>query len=137
MKFIIGPLLDKIGFLKTELLLFILSFIGYLSYFVVKGEVLFFTTALCGIFCATNMVLMPLFARDQVGEECFQQILPWMTTLGAAISSLSNTLYGFIFDFQGNYNLMFMLCILSIVVSFALILLIKRIEFRYVNAEQE
>lgn len=133
MRFLIGPLLDMAGYVKTELVLFIFTIVGYVSYFIFEGNILFFTTALCGIYCSTNMVVMPLFAREQVGEKNFQIILPWMMTAGGAISSLSNTLYGYLFDKSGNYDLMFIICILSVTVSFSLIIFIKLIERKKKN----
>ncbi len=131
MKFLIGPLYEKIGFMKSEILLFILSITGFFAYFICSGSVLYFTTSLCGIYCATNVVLMPLLAREEIGEIQFQKILPWMTTTGAALSSISNNLYGMIYDRYQNYDLMFALCILSIICSFALIVLIKHLGKNY------
>ena len=115
------------GELKTETLIMILSLIGYFCYFFLTGNILFFTTALCGIYCATNMVLMPLLAREELGEDRFQTVLPWITTAGAAASSISNTIYGFIFDIFGNYDLMFILCMIGIIASYLILIIIKRL----------
>ncbi len=125
MKFLIGPLYEKIGLMKSEILLFVLSVAGFSAYFVCRGTILYFTTSLCGIYCATNVVLMPLLAREEVGESKFQQILPWMTTTGAALSSISNNLYGIIYDTFQSYDLMFVLCIIGMCCSFCLIIVIK------------
>lgn len=128
-KLFIGPLYDRIGFFKTTFVLFVLSVVGYAGYFIFSGPALYLTTALCGIYCATTaMVLVPLFAREQVGEDRFVRILPWMTTIGGAISSLSNTLYGYLFDYTGNYEFMFIICIVSIVISFAMLVIVNNIK---------
>lgn len=128
-KFVIGSVLEKLGFLKTVILLAVLSVIGYAGYFFLSGSALYFTTALCGIYCSTTaMVLLPLFAREQVGEERFERILPWMTTIGGAVSSMSNTLYGYLFDASGNYFGMFGICIAAILVSVAAIAIICTIK---------
>lgn len=127
MKFLVGPISDRIGLMKTETLIMILSLIGYFCYFFLTGNILFFTTALCGIYCATNMVLMPLLAREELGEDRFQTVLPWITTAGAAASSISNTIYGFIFDIFGNYDLMFILCMIGIIASYLILIIIKRL----------
>ena len=126
MKFILGPILDKIGIMKTELLMAALSIFGYTAYFFFGGVALLATTTLCGIFCATNTVLLPLFAREKIGEANFIKILPIMTTIGSAISSLSNTLYGYIFDNFGNYNLMFIICIAGILLSYTTIVIVNK-----------
>lgn len=121
-KFIIGPIMDRLGFLKTVALLAIVSVLGYAGYFFLSGKALYFTTALCGIYCATvAMVLLPLFAKELVGEKVFERILPWMTTIGGAVSSVANTLYGVLFDSYGTYTMMFSICIISIMVSFLII----------------
>lgn len=125
MKFLIGPLYDKIGLMKSEIILFLCSVMGFAAYFICRGPVLYFTTACCGIYCATNAVLMPLLAREEVGEDRFQKILPWMTSIGAAFSSVSNNIYGIMYDRYQNYNIMFAMCIISIVCSFVLIIVIK------------
>lgn len=124
---IIGPLLDKLGFIKVECMLLFLSIGGFLGYFAFTGNMLFVTTALCGMYCATNAVIMPLFAREQFGEEQSQKILPWLVTIGAASSSVSNSIYGYLFDWLGNYNLMFIICIFGAICSFGLLMIIKRI----------
>lgn len=135
MKFLIGPLYERIGFMKSEMILLILSAAGFLSYFIFSGSVLYFTTSLCGIYCATNVVLMPLFAREEVGEQQFQKILPWMTTMQVALSSISNSLYGIIYDTCKNYDWMFILCIFSIICSFSLIVFIKYSGQRQISEE--
>lgn len=128
-KLLIGPLYDRIGFIRTAFVLLLLSVAGYIGYFVLSGSALFFTTALCGVYCATTaMVLVPLFAREQVGEERFVRILPWMTTIGGAISSLSNTAYGYLFDYTGNYESMFTICIASIIISFVALVAVENIK---------
>lgn len=124
-KFLIGPIYEKKGIIKCEMILAILSMIGFLAYFIFKGPILYLTTSLCGIYCATNVILMPLLAREEIGEEKFQKILPWMATTGAALSSLSNSLYGIIYDVYESYDLMFILCLISIFCSFAFIIVIK------------
>lgn len=121
-KFVIGPIMERLGFLKTVIFLAVLSLGGYAGYFFLTGKTLYFTTALCGIYCATTaMVLLPLFARELVGEERFERMLPWMTTIGGAVSAISNTLYGALYDVYGNYVPMFGICMVGILISTVII----------------
>lgn len=128
-KLIIGPQVDKIGIIKSELVLYILSFIGFILFMMTANMYLLYVAAFfSGVFSATNGVLLPIFAREQLGSQYYQDVIPWISTAIGIFSALSTTVFGYFFDMYGSYELMFIACIICNTVSLLCIFMVRKLE---------
>jgi len=126
-KFIIDPILKKLGTIKTEVVLYMISFFSFLMFFINNKTVLYVAAFFSGVYSATNSVLLPIIAREQFGEDKYQDIVPLFSTGSGLFTALSSSLFGYLFDLTSSYTPMFIVCIICNTFSIGAILISRKI----------
>ncbi len=123
-KIAFGYISDKIGVQVSMLLCLVNAVISFTLFRFCKGYLLFVGALFFGMSVSFMIVLFPLFIKWVFGTHWFSKIYSIMLVPSSICSSLSISMYGYIFDKTGSYHTALMLCTTFALCSMALIVVV-------------
>ncbi|MEY8370825.1 MFS transporter [Aerococcaceae bacterium 50-4] len=121
-KLTVGTVLDRIGSVKTTILLNTINVIGLLLLIFGKGTTIPVLAAfIFGSIFSLGSVVMPLLTNEIFGRQHFAKVFPMIVFISNIGIALANTLVGYVFDFTGTYTLAFIIGIIFQIFNLALL----------------
>jgi MFS family permease len=109
-KLTVGPVLDRIGSVKTAISINAINVIGLLLLNVGRGAIIpIIASFIFGSIFSFGAVTMPLLTNELFGRQHFGKVFPIIVFISNLGIALSNTLVGYVFDFTGVYTLAFVI----------------------------
>lgn len=109
-KLTVGPVLDRIGSVKTAISINAINVIGLLLLNVGRGAIIpIIASFIFGSIFSFGAVIMPLLTNELFGRQHFGKVFPIIVFISNLGIALSNTLVGYVFDFTGVYTLAFVI----------------------------
>lgn len=109
-KLTVGPVLDRIGSVKTAISINAINVIGLLLLNVGRGAIIpIIASFIFGSIFSFGAVIMPLLTNELFGRQHFGKVFPIIVFISNLGIVLSNTLVGYVFDFTGVYTLAFVI----------------------------
>ena len=109
--FILGAVNDKFGGRGGAVLGGVVGAVGLIILLLLgnSGAMLLCGAALFGVFYQLNMVQLPAMVRTMYGDLDYDKIFPVAAAVAPWVGAVSYSLWGFLRDATGSYNLMFTL----------------------------
>ena len=116
---LIGISSDKIGIIKTCAGIITIAFISIILYRFVNGSILIFAFAsfLHGLASSSISVVGPLLNIEFFGQKDYPTIFPFVMTSLPLATIILLPAYGFIYDYFGNYNPVFIFLLGAVIIS--------------------
>ncbi|MFQ6860258.1 MAG: MFS transporter [Beduini sp.] len=116
---LIGISSDKIGIIKTCAGIITIAFISIILYRFVNGSILIFAFAsfLHGLASSSISVVGPLLTIEFFGQKDYPTIFPFVMTSLPLATIILLPAYGFIYDYFGNYNPVFIFLLGAVIIS--------------------
>ena len=112
-KLVYGTLADRVGTLKSSLLVGTISFIGILGFFFANNAtMLLICSLLYGCTMPNSAIAISLACSDIFGAENYGRIYPMVNLVGALTNSLGITMLGFLYDATQSYMPLFILSLI-------------------------
>ena len=112
-KLVYGTLADRVGTLKSSLLVGTISFLGILGFFFAKNATLLLVCSLLyGCTMPNSAIAISLACSDIFGAENYGRVYPVVNLVGSLSNSLGITMLGFLYDAMQSYMPLFILCLI-------------------------
>lgn len=112
-KLVYGTLADRVGTLKSSLLVGTISFVGILGFFFANNAtMLLICSLLYGCTMPNSAIAISLACSDIFGAENYGRIYPMVNLVGALTNSLGITMLGFLYDVTQSYMPLFILSLI-------------------------
>lgn len=108
-KFVVGPLIQKVGCLRTQLVLTLVSGSGSLLFLCLAGRGLYFSAFACGWFMTTTSVMIPAFMHEVLSPRFFSKWIAAATMASQVTYAAAQAVFAALADASGGYELMFVL----------------------------
>lgn len=126
-KLIIGFLSDKIGAIKSSMVLVIVNLVGAILLLVGNPPSLMLVAAfLFGSCYGLGAVSIPLVTRTVFGNRQYIRIFPLVSFISNVGAAVAFSTIGYSYDFTGSYIPAFLLTIILLVLSYVVLLMAKR-----------
>lgn len=121
-KILLGIVNDRFGSLAAVTLAFILMAIGFAGFAMFKayGTVIIFAV-FYAVGLASTTVMAPLLTGQMFGQKDYSAIYAIIGAMGSLGLALGTPLIGVVYDKTGTYTPAFYICIIAIIITFALL----------------
>ena len=126
-KLIIGALSDKLGAVKSAVVMMVIILTGTVLLLIGKSEILLIAGAfMFGSSYAIGAVGLPLLTKYFFGSEQYSKTYPSVSFASNMGAAFSLSLVGYIYDFFGSYVYAFMAALIMLGACFVIIVLILK-----------
>lgn len=140
-KFFTGLIYDKAGLRISSAICYIAAVIAMLCLAFVGNSTTgvacsFIYSVLSSVALPLETIMLPIFAREFVEEDCFNKVLGIFVSINTAGYALGGPLANFVFDFTGSYDIWIFVCVGLIAAIFLSMNLVITKSKRFLKAQQ-